>query len=438
MRVGHWDARFGVSGDMALGALLDAGARAQAVAEALAAVGVPGLRAEVGRALRGGVDCARVTIRWTGDGAAEGGPAPEGAGHAHAHHGSHDPARPHGQPEGRQHAHRAYRAIRDLLRAAALPPAVRELAEAIFARLAEAEARVHGRPVDAVHFHEVGGEDAIGDVVGTAAALVDLGIQELTCSPLPAGGGTVRAAHGLLPVPAPAVALLLAGFDVEPGPVAAELVTPTGAAIVAASARPAPGWPAMRLEAVGWGAGLRDFPSHPNACRFVWGEASPPSAAAGLLAETLLEIEANLDDQTPEQVGHLYEVLFAAGALDVATSPLWMKKQRPAWRLWALVRPADAAAVARVVFTESTTLGVRLREVRRLSLPREHVPVATPFGVVRMKIGRLEGAVVNAAPEYEDCRAAAAAAAVPLKAVAAAALAAWAARAGGGPAPDAG
>jgi hypothetical protein len=395
---------------MALGALLDAGADPAAVGRALAALGVPGLRAEASRALRCGIDCARIEVRWD----AGGGP--------HVHHDDH-------------HPHRPYADIRRRLEEAPLRPGVRERAAAMFARLAAAEGRIHGRPALEVHFHEVGGEDALGDIVGVAAALEDLGIERLTCSPLPAGGGTVTAAHGVLPVPAPAVAVLLSGFELEPGPVAAELVTPTGAAIVAALATPARAWPAMTLRGTGWGAGKADFPGHPNACRFVWGETpgGPPETSgtgplAGAAAETLVEIEAHLDDQSPEAVGHLYERLFAAGALDVATAPLWMKKQRPAVRLWVLARPEAAEAIAAEVFRESTTLGLRMREVRRWSLPRERVAVETPYGPVRVKVGRLGGRAVTAAPEYEDCRAAARASGAPLQAVLAAALAAWAAR----------
>ena len=403
MRVGHWDARFGLSGDMALGALLDAGADPEAVGRALGALGVPGLRVESSRASRCGIDCARIEVRWDAEGD-----------HHHHHH----------------HAHRPYADIRRRLEEAPLPPGVRGRAAAVFARLAAAEGRIHGRPPEEVHFHEVGGEDALGDIVGVAAALDDLGIERLTCSPLPAGGGTVTAAHGVLPVPAPAVAVLLSGFELEPGPAAAELVTPTGAAIAAALSAPARSWPAMTLRGTGWGAGRADFPGHPNACRFVWGEAGGHVGAgflAGASAETLVEIEAHLDDQTPEAVGYLYERLFAAGALDVATAPLWMKKQRPAVRLWALARPEAAEAVAAEAFRESTTLGLRMREVRRWSLPRETVAVETPYGPVRVKVGRLGDGAVTAAPEYEDCRAAARASGAPLQAVLAAALGAWAA-----------
>ena len=481
MRLGHWDAVFGISGDMALASALDAGASLDAVNAALGAVGVPGLRVELSRTERGGIACARAEVRWEGDGEARtpagpGRPGAQGAtfprgpaselypphasdrdrdpGPAHAHAHPHAGAGDCDQDDGRTHArgdaypadshaagahahgqeghplpggsghhvHRTFADVRRLL--SPLPAPVRERALAVFARLAEAEGTVHGRPADTVHFHEVGGEDAIGDVVGTCAALVDLGVDALTVSPLPAGGGTVRAAHGELPVPAPAVAVLLRGYDVVPGPVAAELVTPTGAALVTALACPAAGWPAMRVANCGWGAGTRDFPDHPNACRLVWGEgvASPPASRGGWPRERLIEMETHIDDQSPEGVGHLFERLLGLGALDVAVSALGMKKQRPGIRLWALLRPELAEAAARCLFTESTALGLRVREVERWSLPRRVVRVTTPYGEVGVKLGCLDGEVVNAAPEYEDCRRLATEAGVPLKAVMAAAV----------------
>ncbi len=397
--MGHWDALFGISGDMALGSLLDAGADLAAVNRALGGLGVPGLRVELGRVSRAGLACSQVRVVWDR--------APEQHGHEPGRHGS--------------HVHRPYPHIRQLLEEADVAPVVRARAQAVFARLAAAEAAVHGTDPEHVHLHEVGAEDAMGDVVGVAAALEDLGIVEITASALPAGGGTVSAAHGTLPVPAPAVARLLVGWEMVPGPVAAELVTPTGAALLAALARPAASWPALRLEGGGWGAGQRDFPHHPNACRFVWGTREPQSPTL----EMLLELETHLDDQTPEQIAFVAERLFAAGALDVATSPLGMKKQRPGVRLWALVRPGESAAARAVLFAESTALGIRERPVRRWSLERSLERVTTPLGEVRVKVGREGAEVRNVAPEYEDCAALAREHGIPLKEVMALARLAW-------------
>jgi hypothetical protein len=272
--------------------------------------------------------------------------------------------------------------------------------------------------VDDVVLHEVGGEDAIGDIVGVAAALDALAIERLTATPLPAGGGTVEAAHGILPVPAPAVALLLRGWPLTPGPVAAELVTPTGAAILAALATPSDRWPAMRLEGTGWGAGRKSFPHHPNACRFAWG------TLAGAATEPLYELETHIDDQTPEQLAYCCEQVLAAGALDVATAPLLMKKGRPGMRLWALARPEAVPAVRDRLFAESTALGVRVRAVERWSLERSTETVTTPYGPIAIKVATVDGEVRNVAPEYEDCARAARAQGVPLKDVMAAAAAA--------------
>ena len=424
MRVGHFDAGFGIAGDMALAALIDAGAPGEAVDAALAGTGVSGLRAERTPVQRAGLRCLSLSVRWDREGETAGAPRP---GHPPAHAHEHDQEHAHGHDHSHDHApghahghpHRPYREIQALLAAAPLTPGTRWRAEAVFARLAKAEAAVHGAAVETVLLHEVGGEDAIGDIVGVAAALDALGIERLTASPLPAGGGTVRAAHGTLPVPAPAVALLLEGWPFVPGPVNAELVTPTGAAILAALAEPSERWPAMRLHGGGWGAGKRDFAHHPNACRFVWGE------AGGAQVEPLFELETHLDDQTPEQVAYCCTQLFAAGALDVATSPVQMKKGRAGVRVWALVRPAALDAARACLFAESTALGVRVRPVDRWSLERRAEPVRTPFGTITVKVGWEGGRVRNAAPEYEECAEAARRHGVPLKEVMAAALAAW-------------
>ncbi len=420
---------------MALGALLHAGARLEAVNAALSALGIPGLRVETEAVRRGAIACLRAHVRYDGQPvpkavAASAETPPPGPAPAHGHSHESDPPDSH---RHRHHPHRPYGEIRRLLAATPLAPGVVERAAAVFARLAEAEGRVHGVAPEAVHLHEVGGEDALGDVVGVAAALEDFGIAALSVGPLPSGGGAVEAAHGLLPVPAPAVVALLTGFSFHPGPVAAELVTPTGAAILAALAQPALFWPAWRLGGAGFGAGARDFPGHPNACRFVWGD---DGAAAGLRRERLVEIETHIDDQTPEGIGHVFERLTAAGALDVAVAPLLMKKQRPGARLWALVRPEAVAAVRDTLFAESTALGVRLAEVERWSLPRGLYAVETCYGTVRVKAAWRGGEWVNAAPEYEDCKAAALASGVPLKRVFAAAVAAWEARAVSAPPPE--
>lgn len=400
MRLGHWDAQFGISGDMALGSLLGAGARLEAVNDALGRLGVPGLRVHAGTAVRSGLACVRVEIRW--------GHRPDD------HHHDHD-----------GHGHRPYAAISGILARSGLAPGVRERAEAVFARLGEAEAAIHGVPLDEVAFHEVGGEDALGDIVGSCAALEDLGIGHLTVSSLPSGGGMINVAHGLLPVPAPAVARMLGGRLVHPGPADAELVTPTGAALVAALTAPSDGrWPAMVVGGDGWGAGSRDFLGHPNATRFVWGTATGQAGGGdGLMHEQLLEVEANIDDQSPQLIGYLQERLTAAGALDVTITPVWMKKQRPGVAVWALTGSGQAQAVIDCVLAESSTIGLRVTTVERRSLPRVVLSVQTPYGEVAIKVAHRGGRVVNVSAEYENCKTVATEHGVPLKAVVAAALA---------------
>ncbi len=391
MRIGHWDAQFGISGDMALGSLLDAGANLVAVNQSLERLGIPGLRATIRSTARSAIQCTAVQIEW--------------------------------QHTETAHLHRSYAEIERILSSAPLAAPVRERAMRVFAQLAAAEGKIHGCPPEDVCFHELGGEDTIADVVGSCAALEDLGIERLTVSSLPAGGGVMQAAHGQMPVPVPAVAVLLRGWLVHPGPVAAELVTPTGAALVAALADPhGQGvWPEMVVGGSGWGAGTRDYRDHPNATRFVWGVS--PAAAAEVLHEELVEIETNIDDQSPEQIGYLFDVLGAKGALDVTVAPAWMKKQRPGVRLWVLARPEDAPGITECLFRESSSIGLRRRSVERLSLPRSIVVVDTPYGPVRVKVARLGNEVVNAAPEYEDCRVRAEERGVALKLVWAAALA---------------
>jgi len=327
------------------------------------------------------------------------------------------------------HAHRAYRDIRALLQAAVLPGRSGELAQAIFARLADAEGEVHGMPAAEVTFHEVGAWDSIADIVCTAIAVDALAVDAVYCSTVPVGEGMVQAAHGAMPVPAPATLLLLRGFVLEQGPPAYERTTPTGAAILAALARPAP--PTLRYtpERVGIGVGHKDSPEVPNILRAVLGtmdDAAPHDAAAAH-TERIEVAEVNLDDSNPEWIGYLIERLFAAGALDAVLLPIQMKKGRPGTLVQVLYPPALREAVQAVLFRESTTLGVRHYSAERTVLAREPATVATPWGEVTGKVGSFAGER-RFAPEYESCRRVALAAGVPLRDVYRAAEAAFAAR----------
>jgi pyridinium-3,5-bisthiocarboxylic acid mononucleotide nickel chelatase len=387
-RVLYVDAVGGVAGDMLLGALLDAGADAGAVADGLRRVagGAVSLRTE--RVARGGIAACRATI------VAE-----------------ESPARP-----------RGLREIRELIGGAGLAQRAAERAHAVFAALARAEGAVHGIAPEEVHFHEVGALDAIGDVCGIALALESLAVEELCCSPLPVPRGVIASAHGTLPLPAPATLELLRGAPLYGVPLDVELVTPTGAAVLAGLSASYGALPAMTLESVGYGAGTRELAPLPNVTRVLVGTrvaAGPePAAAPALLIET------NLDDLSPELVPDAAERCVAAGALDVWVTPVQMKKGRPGVVLAALARPAEERAVAETMLRETTALGVRVSPVRRWELERRSVTVEVGGEPVRVKLGLLDGETINAAPEHDDCRAVARRLGRPVKDVWAAALAA--------------
>ena len=320
----------------------------------------------------------------------------------------------------REPHHRPWRAIRELLGRARLPDRARELALLAFTRLAEAEGRVHGVPADEVEFHEVGAVDSIVDVVGSAALVAALAPARIVSLPPPSGGGTARAAHGPVPIPGPAVLEVMRGRALRPsGP--GERTTPTGAALLAAWTETAESLPEMSVQAVGYGAGSRRWEDAPNLLRAVLGAAvgGQPREGAGWV------LEANLDDLSPQLVAAALEAVLAAGAADAWIAPVTMKKGRPGHLLGAVVPEAARSAVEEALFRETSTLGIRAYRVERSVLDRELVEVATPYGPVRVKLGRRAGAVINAAPEFEDCRLRAREHGVGVKEVLAAALAAW-------------
>ncbi len=364
-RLAYFDCFAGISGDMTLGALLDAGLDLQELAGALAALGLRDYELRAAPVRRQHLAGTQVTIAVTA-----------------------------AQP------HRRYTDIVELITKAALPHPVQERSLAMLRRLGEAEARVHGQALEQVHFHEIGAVDSILDLVGAAYGLWALGITQVYASPLPWGRGVITCAHGVLPNPAPATALLLQGAPVYGTDIAGELVTPTGAAILTgAGARFGP-CPAMSVESLGYGAGSRDFPSHPNLLRLFVGAA----AAAGLgAAETVTVLETHIDDLPPELYDHLMERLFAAGALDVAYSPLQMKKNRPGLRLTVICPPPVRTLVLETLFAESTTLGVRVAEMARVTLPRWSETIDTPYGPLTVKATEINGRR-RWLPEYDSCR----------------------------------
>jgi uncharacterized protein (TIGR00299 family) protein len=383
-RTAYLDCPAGIAGDMLLGALLDAGAPVDEVRNGLAGLGVAGLELATERVLRGGLAGVHAMVR-----AAD------------------------GQPR------RDWASIRAQIDGAGLAERPRARAQAAFRRLAEAEGRLHGIEPERVHFHEVGAVDAIGEVCGVALALEALGIDRVACSPLPAGRGHVDAAHGRLPLPAPATLAMLEGAPLYGVESELELVTPTGAALVAALASEFGPLPPMTLEAVGLGAGSRDTPGVPNLVRVLVGDATAAPAARPVVL-----LEANLDDLLPELAPDAAAACFAAGALDVWTTPAHMKHGRPGFVLAALARPEDRDAVATAMLRETSTLGVRIARYERIELERESRTVEVGGQPVRVKVGRLDGDVVNLAPEHADCRRAAAALGAPVKAVWARAVAA--------------
>ena len=386
MRVAYFDLVGGAAGDMILGALLDAGADEAALRAGLSGLGLE-FELAVGRAAQGALDCARVVVE----------PGPD-------------------QPE------RRLPEVLAVIDRAGLPSRAAARARATFELLARAEAKVHGTGPEEVHFHEVGAVDALVDVVGSCLALELLGVDRVEASPFPLGRGRIRAAHGLLPLPGPAVLnlLTLSGAPCEGREEAGEHVTPTGAALLCALAGRFGRYPALRLERVGLGSGLRVPPPEalPNLVRVVIGQDPAAGEAPGLVTV----LEANLDDQTAELTAYLAEQLLAAGALDVWLTPVLMKKGRPGVVVSCVCEPARAGLLEGLLLSESSSLGVRRREETRLTLPRELVTVATPHGPVRVKLAARPDGRRSGAPEYEDCARLARERGVPLREVYAAAL----------------
>ncbi len=427
MRIAYLDCFSGISGDMFLGALLDAGVPAKLLEKTVSSLDLDA-RLEIGRVQRSGISATKVDVLVAGERDL---PREEywkkaappvarrrtakrthehGHGHAHEHGHDHD----HHHVHGREHG-RSLSAIRKIIAAAPISDHSKRTATAIFQALGKAEAKVHHTDIEKIHFHEVGAVDAIVDIVGAAVGAEALGVEEFVCSPLNVGGGTIECAHGTFPVPAPATVELLKDAPVFSSGIQAELVTPTGAAIVHSLARRFAPLPAMKLAATGYGAGSRDFPGHANVLRILVGETVEASLPAG--RETIAVLEANLDDLNPQVVGYAIERALAEGALDVFATPVQMKKNRPGTMLTVLCRPGDADRLAKLLFTETSTLGVRIREEARRTLARREVRVTTPWGKVRVKVANLNGSVANFAPEYEDCRRIAAQHKLPLKTV---------------------
>jgi uncharacterized protein (TIGR00299 family) protein len=385
MRIAYLDCASGISGDMTLGALIDAGVDLAAVQSGVDSLGLPSCQLKVAEVKKKGFRATQLTVQ-------------------------HEP----------EHKHRHLHHITAMIDGSTLSPSQRERATRIFRRLAEAEAKVHGTTIEKVHFHEVGAVDSIADIVGSAIAWDLLGVERIVCSPIPTGSGFVEIAHGRCSIPAPATAELLAGVPLAECAVEGELTTPTGAAIVAALADGFGPLPAMTIERIGYGAGQKDFPQ-PNILRLLVGQAAAASgegaATSATIADAIVLLETNLDDVTGESLGFAIDQLWAGGALDVSTTPLAMKKQRPGVLLAVQCRPGDADTLAGVMFRETTALGLRRSTVARMTLPRRSASIETPFGPVAGVVATLPDGGERFSPEYESCAAAARRCGAPLDAV---------------------
>src|SRR5262249_51689062 len=340
----------------------------------------------------------------------------------HDHHASQQHAHVHEPEHSHSHEHerRGLKEIREIINRAEIDSAAKARAIRIFETLGAAEAKIHNTAVEEIHFHEVGGIDAIVDIVCASVGAEALGVDEWICSPLNIGGGTVNCAHGTFPIPAPATIELLKNAPLYSGEIQKELVTPTGAAIVSVLAQRFTSFPRMRAEKTGYGAGSRDFKGHPNVVRLSVGEGEAEAAQTTTLpTEEIIILEATVDDMTPQVFGYVMERALESGALDVFGTSVQMKKNRPGVLLTVLCRPEDAARLRELIFAETTTLGVRMRQETRATLARRHVSVQTKWGEIRMKLATFNGsgAVTNYAPEYEDCRRVAEERRVPLKMV---------------------
>ncbi len=379
MKIAYLDCFSGISGDMMLGALMDLGFREADLLKGLQALPMSGYRIRVSRQSRQGLEGTRVEV----------------------------------EVDEQSQPHRRYAGIRDMLAGAALSERVRKTAGAIFERLARAEAQVHGVEVDQVHFHEVGAVDSLVDVVGAALGLEALGIEACFVSALPLGGGFVRCSHGTLPVPAPATAELLKGMRVQEHPWKEELVTPTGAAIASCLAGPRHDpLPPVRFEKIGYGVGARDG-AYPNMLRIFLGD-----PAGGYEEDDVLVLRCQMDDFQPELYPPLMEKLLQAGARDVFLVPVQMKKGRPGFLVEVTALPTDQLVLAEILFSESTTLGIRVTPARRIKLERRQETVETSLGGVQVKIVEGPGlATPEVRPEYESCRQAASRTGVPLRRV---------------------
>ena len=377
MKTLYFDCFAGCSGDMIMGALVSSGVDPRRLVDQLELLGLSGWKIDFERVDRSGISSTYARVQT-------------------AH----------------EHAHRHLSDIHKIIYQSGLKQSVKERAALVFSRLAEAEARVHNQPIEKIHFHEVGAIDAMIDICGAAIGFDLLGVDNFISSPLRVGFGMTEMAHGRFPIPPPAVAELLKGKPVYAGDIEGEFVTPTGAAIITSVCDRFENIPVLKIESTGYGAGTRNPQGFPNVLRVLLGEIGPAAAD-----ETLLMIETNIDDMSPQVFGYVMERAFEMGALDCYLTQTQMKKNRPGTVVSILCRPGDREKFLGLLFAETTTLGARTYEVQRRALARESVKIETQFGIIDVKVARGHNGHVNVMPEFEQCRAAAAAAGVPLREV---------------------
>ncbi len=411
MRIAYLDCFAGISGDMFLGALLDAGLDPKIFHETVAALNL-NATLKVEKVDRSGISSTKVHV-YDID-------RPDEGDHDHNHSHSHTADHPQTHEHNHQHGHgRSLTVIRNLINSASLAAEVKQTSIHVFELLGTSEAKIHNVLIEKIHFHEVGAVDAIVDIVCASAGIHALAIDNWFCSPLNVGGGMVDCAHGRFPVPAPATADLLRGFPTYSAHIEKELVTPTGAAIIRALAPTFGPQPAMRVRQIGYGAGSRSPKDFPNVLRIHIGEtADAPHSAVAIL-------ETALDDLSPQILAYVTERAFALGALDVMSTAVHMKKGRLGTLLTILTDDAQVPALEDLLLRETSTLGVRIHHERRSCLDRSHIAVSTPYGEIRIKLGSRNGEILNAAPEFEDCRASAEKHNVAVKEVQQAAIAAY-------------
>ena len=422
MRIAYLDCFAGISGDMFLGALVDAGVDPAILHQAVAALNL-NATLKIEKVDRSGISATKIQVFEGGHLAEENHThthETEASAHQHTQTHEHNHKADHTHEHSHQHTHgRSLTVIRTLIQSANLNPAVKQTAIHTFELLGASEAKIHNVPIDKIHFHEVGAVDAIVDIVAVSAGIYALNIDRWHSSPLNVGGGMVDCAHGRFPVPAPATADLLRGLPTYSAHIEKELVTPTGAALIRTIAPTFGPQPAMRIQQIGYGAGTRNPKDFPNVLRLSIGETADATHAAVAILETAI------DDLSPQILAHVTERALSLGALDVMSTAVQMKKGRLGTLLTILADDAQVPVLENLLLRETSTLGVRIHHERRSCLDRTHTTVATPYGDIRIKIGSRNNEVFNAAPEFEDCRTAAATHNVPVKLVQQAAIAAY-------------